>query len=139
MSGVTKDSNGLIIHKVKHEHTCDCEAYNYDEWLPHIAQDFFWFNIQDVGSYQGQVFGVAIYKNQFAIYEDYYGSCSGCGAWGEGGEPESQEKVISLCKFFDDKQKALEYIGLISAYDSPDKEAMYRVLDKAEEYRKSHG
>lgn len=113
-----------------------CEAYTFTEWLPHIAPDFFWFDIQDVGSYQGQVFGVAIHKGQIGIYEDYYGSCSGCGAWGEGGEPESQDKVVELTKLFDTAEKAKEYVGLISAYDSPNKQTMYDAIDKADEFRK---
>lgn len=43
----------------------------FSDWLPYIAQDMIWFNVHDVGSYQGSVYGVAIYRGKIGIYEDY--------------------------------------------------------------------
>lgn len=126
---------GFYQHKVQQEPSCDCRAYNFEEWLPHIAKDFFWFNIHTVGSYQGQVFGVALYKNQIAIYEDYYGSCSGCGAWGEGGEPTSQDEVVSRCKLFDSVVDAVTYLAKIDSYERPEVDSMVEAIKKAEAYR----
>ena len=126
---------GYYQHGVKHEETCDCQAYNFEDWLPHIAKDFFWFNIHTVGSYQGRVYGVALYKNQIGIYEDYYGSCSGCGAWGEGGEPTSQDEVISKCKFFDSVIDAVSYLAKIDSYERPEVEPMIEAIKKIESFR----
>ncbi len=107
-----------------------CEQYDFKEWLPHIAPDFFWYDIQVVGSYQGNVFGVAKYKGQVAIYEDYYGSCSGCGAWGVGGEPTSQDEVITKCKFHNTKEETLIHLTTLDGYDTPDKELMIKAIDE---------
>ena len=41
--------------------------------------------------------------------KDYYGSCSGCGAWGEGGEPETLKDVLSNGELFKTKKQALEF------------------------------
>lgn len=71
---------------MEHKHDEDCfRNYNYSfrEYLIHAAPSFLWADVQDVGSYQGRVYGIAWYNKQIALYEDYYGSCSGCGAWGE--------------------------------------------------------
>lgn len=130
-------SQGYYQHIVKHEHSCDCSRGDFKEWLPHIAQSFFWFDIQDVGSYQGNVYGVAIYNGKIAIYEDYYGSCSGCGAWGEGGEPQDENAVIALCHLFNDKIEALEYVGKMDQYYSPDKDSMFLAIHKADDWRKT--
>lgn len=111
-----------------------CDAYNYQDWLPHIAPDFFWFDIQDVGSYQGQVYGVAVYNKQIAIYEDYYGSCSGCGAWGEGGEPTSQDEVIKLCKFFNTKDEAILYCTKMDSYEKPDMDIFVKAVQNADTF-----
>ena len=139
-------NNGLISHK----DTCKlagqnydswnnpkgtCDAYTFEDWLPHIAPELFWFNIQDVGSYQGSVYGVALYKDQIVIYEDYYGSCSGCGAWGEGGEPISQDDVLSKSKLFDTKEETLVYIAKMDKYESPDIDAMNKAIDQALEFK----
>ena len=108
-----------------------CDSSDYQNWLPHIAPDFFWFDIQDVGSYQGQVYGIAIYNKQIAIYEDYYGSCSGCGAWGEGGEPESQDAVIQHCKFFETKDEAILYSAKMDNYEKPDMDKFIKAIQEA--------
>jgi hypothetical protein len=46
--------------------------------------------------------------------KDYFGSCSGCGAWGEGGEPETLEDVLRNGELFDDPADALAFV--ISTY-----------------------
>ncbi len=129
-------ADGFYQHGVKHETTCDCQAYNFEDWLPHIAPDLFWFNIHTVGNYQGNVYGVALYKGQIGIYEDYYGSCSGCGAWGEGGEPTSQDEVIGKCKFFDSVIDAVGYLATIGHYETPEVEPMIEAIKKADVFKK---
>jgi hypothetical protein len=47
------------------------------------------------GDYQGMVATcVQLKDGRFAIYNDYYGSCSGCDSW----EGASDSDVIALCK-----------------------------------------
>jgi len=123
---------------IQYKHECNCQRAEFKEWLPHIARDFLWFDIQDVGSYEGSVYGVALYKNKIVIYEDMYGSCSGCGAWGEGdgGEPQSQDEVIELSKMFDTVGSALDYINNeMSKYDEPDINDMTKAIHEADDYR----
>ena len=50
------------------------------------------------GDYEGQVatcvkFNSGYYKGKYAIYNDYYGSCSGCDSW----EDASDEEVKNMC------------------------------------------
>ena|SRR5687768_12034116 len=123
---------------IPHKHECNCQRAEFKEWLPHIARDFLWFDIQDVGSYEGSVYGVALYKNKIAIYEDMYGSCPGCGAWGEGGlgEPQSQDEVIELSKMFDTVGSALHYINnKMCKFDEPDINDMTKAIHEVDDYR----
>lgn len=115
------------INCVQKDSYGDC-YHDYAEWLIGAAPDVLWYDIQEVGSYQGQVFGVGLYKRQVAIYEDYYGSCSGCGAWGEGGEPTSQEEVLNSCTLFSTKEEALEYVK--DQWESDRYRSEYPDLDK---------
>lgn len=117
--------------------TGTCNKYDYQDWLVHISPDFFWFNIQDVGSCQGQVYGVAVYNKQIAIYEDYYGSCSGCGAWGEGGEPTSQDEVIKLCKLFDTKEESIVYCAKMGGCEKPEMGEFTKAIKEASEFLNS--
>lgn len=119
------------LKPIKHKHNCNCSRYNYQEWLVHVAPDCLFFNVQDVGSYQGQVFAVLIYKNKVGIMEDYYGSCSGCGAWGEDGEPQSQKDVLGNTKFFDSYEKAIEYTQEWDSYEKPDFKIFNNALKSA--------
>lgn len=101
---------------IEHEHRENCNRHDYTEWLCHVAPDVLWYKIEDWGSYSGQVFGVGEYQGQIIVYKDYYGSCSGCGVWGgfspdeAGGEPQSQEEVLSNSKLFDDLNEAYDYL-----------------------------
>ena len=136
------------MNQIKHKETCIlsgeiyddsystpkdcCSTFTFQEWLPHIAPDLFWFDIQDVGSYQGSVYGVAKYKKQIVIYEGYYGSCSGCGAWGEGGEPVSQDEVLKSCTIHDNAKEAIKAIAKLDHYDNPDKDKMIEAVEHIE-------
>lgn len=105
---------------IQHVHKADCNRNDYLSYLCSNAPDFLWYCVQDVGSYQGQVFGVAVYEGKIAIYENYYGSCSGCGAWGEGGEPTSQEEIIASSTFFINERDALKYLEKFKeAFEQP--------------------
>jgi hypothetical protein len=115
--------------QVNDRHDSSCESYcshSYSEWLATRAPDVLWFDVQAVGSYQGSVYAVGVMKQQIVVFEGYYGSCSGCGAWGEGGEPESQEGILANSKLFDTVAEALVYVSTLnnSWYGSPDQEAM---------------
>lgn len=61
-------------------HRKNCTS-SYNDRLIKLAPDVLWYDLQDVGSYQGTVYGIGEYKGKVIIYTDYYGSCSGCGAW----------------------------------------------------------
>ncbi len=115
--GISLTSNYFMKHAHKH----DCEKNYYGEFLCSAAPDFLWYCVQDVGSYQGQVFGIATYKGKVGIYEDYYGSCSGCGAWGEGGEPEKQQDVIDNATLFNDREAAIAHIDTLEEKEDLDR------------------
>lgn len=115
---------------IKHVHKDGCSRYEYKEWVCHVAPDVLWFDVQDVGIYQGQVFGLGVYKNQAIFYEDYYGSCSGCGAWGEDGEPQSQEEVFKKSKFFSTKKEILKYLASMGGYEKPDMNIVFKCVDE---------
>lgn len=133
---------------MEHKHTekCYSSSSGYKEYLIHAAPSYLWADVQDVGSYQGSVYGVAFVDGKIALYEDSYGSCSGCGAWGEGGEPSTEEEIISRTTFTADPLKALEYIAeqWVDSYESPDVEKLrsaidaiaYTFMDLDYEYRK---
>ena len=127
--GISLTSNYFMKHAHKH----DCEKNYYGEFLCSAAPDFLWYCVQDVGSYQGQVFGIATYKGKVGIYEDYYGSCSGCGAWGEGGEPTNQEEIISKCTFFTDESEANKYVKKLveDHYEKPEEPEFSERLHEA--------
>jgi hypothetical protein len=122
---------------IKHEHKGECPLKSWDmgftEYLIHAAPEILWYNVQDVGSYQGQVYAVGAYKNQIVIYEDYYGSCSYCGAWGEGGEPSDLTQVLEHSNFFTTKECALNYIKKLKEkekWDEPDFFEMGNAIDE---------
>ena len=74
-----------------------------------------------------------MYKNQILFYEDYYGSCGGCGAWGEGGEPESQKIVLEHSHLFKTSEELYIYLAGLSRTDRPDmveiKEAIGEIVE----------
>lgn len=74
----------------------------YTRMLISVCPEIVWAFVEDVGDYQGNVFGTALYlkKKCGLFFSGSYGSCSGCGAWGEGGEPTTQSEVLSLCTEF---------------------------------------
>lgn len=116
------------MEAIKHEHNEDCEYGDFIHYLVQAAPSVLWYNVQDVGSYQGSVYAVGKYKNQILIYEDGYGSCSGCGAWGEGGEPENEEDILNRSNLFSDKELAIKYIEQINGYEPPDKNEMIKAV-----------
>ncbi len=120
---------------IEHKHGDNCQSYSFEGWLPHVAPDFLWFNIHDVGDYQGRVYGVALYDKKIVVYEDYYGSCSGCGAWGEGGEPENQKLVIANSTPFELADEAIAYLAKIDRYEGPNIEDMTKAIREADDFR----
>ena len=73
------------------------------------APEISWYHVEDVGSYQGTVFAIGKYQKKWFVMQDYYGSCSGCGAWGEGGEPEKLKDVLSHGELFEKKKDAFNF------------------------------
>lgn len=65
-----------------------CDLFENTEVIAHYNEN----------DYQGQVatcikFREGKFKNKYAIYNDYYGSCSGCDLW----EDATDSEVIKLC------------------------------------------
>jgi hypothetical protein len=120
---------------IKHVHDDECDySDGFIHYLVEAAPGVLWFNIQDVGSYQGCVYAVGLFEGKYLIYEDYYGSCSGCGAWGEGGEPSSLNDVISNSTLFITPEEASDYLGKIDKYEAPNIQAMRNAINKITEY-----
>lgn len=113
-----------------HKHNKDCPCSNYLDYLVKAAPDILWYDVQDVGSYSGSVFGVGEYKKKILIYTDYYGSCSGCGGWGEGGEPRDMDMVLENSELFDSREKALESISQLQKDEMPDRDRMRKAINE---------
>lgn len=102
--------------------TDDClcgDVYAHYLWI--AAPEIKWLYVEDVGDYQGVVFAIGKYQRKWFIMQDYYGSCSGCGAWGEGGEPEKLEDVLSHGELFTTKKATLNFAikTYKDSYESP--------------------
>ena len=116
----------------KHNEDCYLSADGYKEYLIHVAPSFLWANVQDVGACEGTVFGVAFADGKIALFEEGYGSCRGCGAWGEGGEPEDEDAVRANSKFFDDPMAAMQYVNAEwnGKYNTPDLEEIRQAINE---------
>ena len=73
-------------------------AGGHDEQMKGLFKDVEVIAHWNENDYQGQVatcvkFIKGKFKGKYAIYNDYYGSCSGCDAW----EDASDENVRKLC------------------------------------------
>jgi hypothetical protein len=123
----------MPVQKHVHKEGCEYSGDGYLHYLVSAAPSILWYNVQDVGSYQGSVYGVGEYKKQILIYEDSYGSCSGCGAWGEGGEPKNEEGVLSMSKLFSNVAEAMKYLAKIDYYDAPDMDALTQAVKEVSE------
>jgi len=99
---------------------CPCKN-KYAHYLWKAAPEIDWYYVEDVGSYQGTVYAVGKYQKQWFVMKDYYGSCSVCGAWGEGGEPEDLKGVLSNGELFSTKKEALKFAVKTykDSYESP--------------------
>ena len=95
---------------------CPC-ADIYAHYLFMAAPEISWYYVEDVGSYQGTVYAIGKYKKQWFVMKDYYGSCSGCGAWGEGGEPETLKDILENGELFKSKKQALDFVTRVWAKD----------------------
>ena len=85
---------------LEHLHKESCNRGDIKEWVVHVAPDVLWYRVEDVGSYQGSLYGVGSYRRRILLYFDYYGSCGGCGAWGEGGGPDTQADLLKKSSTF---------------------------------------
>lgn len=85
-----------------------------EDWLTYLAEaapEVLWFHLVSDGRWQGTVHAIGKYQGKCLIFDGYYGSCSGCGAWGEGGEPTTLQEVLDSSQLFDDREKAIEHWG----------------------------
>lgn len=99
---------------------CPCGDI-YAHYLWQAAPEINWYYVEEVGSYQGDVYALGKYKGKLFVMHDYYGSCSGCGAWGEGGEPEKLKDVLGNGELFTSKKKAVAFAkqAFLNQYSSP--------------------
>ena len=116
-------------------HTDKCDLWcnhTFAGWLVSIAPDVLWFYVQDVGCWSGNVYGVGVFRGDILIYEGFYGSCSGCGAWGEGGEPGSQQEVLANSSLFNRPELAIATISddKFARWGTPDKAAMITAIEE---------
>ena len=125
-------------------HTDKCDSWCYHAfagWLVSIAPDVLWFDVQDVGTWSGNVYGVGVFRGDILIYEGFYGSRSGCGAWGEGGEPGSQQEVINNSKLFAGPQLAIEYVTdeSFGDWETPDKAVILAAISETAPFLRGKG
>ena len=120
---------------IQHKHDDNCKYGSYIHYLVEAAPSILWFDVQDIGGYQGSVYGVGLYKSKILIYEDYYGSCSGCGAWGEGGEPNSESDVLLKSTQFDTVEDTFAYLLNTKFDGGPNTTQMQKAIKEADKFR----
>lgn len=120
-----KNNNKHLLHE-----SYDCPGGRYWHYLALNAPEIKWLYVEDVVDFQGVVYAIGKYKKQWFIMKDYYGSCSVCGAWGEGGEPKNLKEVLDNGELFNSKKKALEFVKKVygnGRYEHPT-EGFYNIL-----------
>lgn len=124
---VTVDDYGWIS-----DESCPC-GNRYAHYLWMAAPEIKWIYVEDIGSYQGTVYAIGKYQRQWFVMRDYYGSCSGCGAWGEGGQPSTLDEVLSHGELFLNRKQAIEFVQawIEHEYETPSEEFMRVLTGKA--------
>ncbi len=73
------------------------------------------------GEYQGMVATcVKLHDGRFVIYNDYYGSCSGCDSWKDATDDEVKAMCINLSNgafIFQSLNDVIEYLSNTVSYD----------------------
>jgi hypothetical protein len=123
---------------------------DFKDYLAEAAPAILWYDVQAVGSRQGRVFGVGRLRGNVVLYHGYFGSCSHCGSWGEGGEPIDEAGVLADSVVYPTvaaARAALDEVqgelgdrerydhplhGFIDSYDSADMEAVNTALTQLE-------
>lgn len=87
-----------LVERINWEVIMPLERYSggHDEQMRSLLKDVTVLGHWNEGDYQGQV-ATCVELNdthEIVIYNDYYGSCSGCDSW----EDASDEDVIQMCK-----------------------------------------
>lgn len=76
------------------------------------------------GDYQGMVATcVKLPDGRFAIYNDYYGSCSGCDSWEDATDDEVKAMCINLSNgtfIFQSLNDVIDYLSNVPSYDWED-------------------
>ena len=105
-------------------------AGGHDEQMQGLFKDSEVVAHWNEGGYQGVVATcVKLSDGRYAIYNDYYGSCSGCDAW----EGSSDDEIKSMCiglsnsaKVFQSLDDVKDYLRNPNGkYDSDDKDSNY--------------
>ena len=87
-----------LVERIDWENIMPMERYagGHDEQMRGLLKDVTVIAHYNDGDYQGQVATCVMLNDtkEVVIYNDYYGSCSGCDAW----EDASDEEVRKLCE-----------------------------------------
>lgn len=87
---------------------------HFHGYLVKVAPDIQWITVQDLDNdYSGRMMALGWIsltgRRWLILYLDYYGSCSCCGAWGEGGEPQNFQEVLGKSILFADPFEYFNY------------------------------
>jgi hypothetical protein len=111
-------------------------ANSFKDYLIDAAPEVLWFDVQEKGYYQGEVYAIGLYQNKILIFEGYYGSCGGCGAWGEGGEPTNIKEVLESSTLFEEDKAAFECCeSLANRCESPNVGQCKAAVNEAIQFR----
>jgi len=91
-------------------------TFAFQDFLIDATPEILWFWCDSDDDYQGQVYALGYWKNNIVWFSGYYGSCSGCGAWGEGGEPTNLDEVLADSAVFRSTTLATQFIRKANEY-----------------------
>lgn len=90
-------------------------AGGHDEQMQGLFKDSKVIGHWNEGDYQGMVATcVQLPDGRFVIYNDYYGSCSGCDSWEDASDQEVKSMCINLANgayIFQSLEDVKEYLG----------------------------
>lgn len=88
-------------------------AGGHDEQMRGLFKDAEVLGHWNEGDYQGMVATCVKLNGKFIVYNDYYGSCSGCDAWEDSSDEEVRRLCIGLANsayIFDSLEDVKEYL-----------------------------
>ena len=90
---------------------CEMNEADDEQYVRKAWPDLNILRIYNVGYYQGTVYVIGYTDNTVLAGGYGYGSCSGCGAWGEGGEPASPNDLIDSGVFGKTLEETLKWLA----------------------------